>query len=216
MALVDRRASRRDPDATLEDEWARAYRTLGPILEAAARGGRRGLLEADDATQEAWLALIVRIRRYQAGGEGPEFPVWLATVVRNCLANLERGAARRRHASLDLEQADELAGREEDPAHSCERASVRESVREALAEARGHLPEPSYLIVVLRWIEGRTTLEIAEILGITPSQVRDRHRRAFPVLRRLLGRRFAADRGGFAGPGLGLDPLDREAAEVMP
>ena len=215
-AFFDRRASRHDLDPALDEEWGRVYRSLGPILEAATRVGRCGLLEPDDAIQEAWLALIVRFRMYQAAEGGPEFAIWLAAVVRNRLANLERRAARRPHASLGRDEAGALMGREEDPADAYERELVRAAVRGALAESRGRVPEASYLVVVLRWIEGHTTPEIAEALGMTTSQVRDRHRRAFPVLRHLLSRRFRADRAGLAAAGRDLGPLDPGAGGMMP
>ena len=214
--LFDRLASGRDRDPAPDDEWDRVYHSFGPILEAAARSGRHGLLEPDDAIQEAWLAFIVRFRMYQSADEGPEFAIWLVAVVRNRLANLERRAARRLQASLGRDEADALMGREEDPADAYERDLVQAAVRGALAEARGRLPEASYLVVVLRWIEGRTTPEIAEILGMTTSQVRDRHRRSIPVLRHLLSRHFQADRGDLATAGRDLDSLDPGAGEMMP
>jgi RNA polymerase sigma factor (sigma-70 family) len=213
-AFFDRRLSRLEPDPDSESDWNHVYHSLGPILDSVARGGRRGLLEPDDACQEAWLALIIRIGRYRPGDGGPEFPAWLAVVVRNWLASQERRAARRPRASLGREEAGALVGREEDPADTYERALARAAVRDALAEARDHLPEATYLVVVLRWIEERTTPEIAEALGMTASQVRDRHRRAVPVLRLLLSRRLGGDRGRPATTHSGRGPREPGPGEV--
>ena len=187
---------------------------LAPHLRALARFGPGHAIDADDAAQEAWLALADRIRHHRPEEDGRDFPAWSAIVVRNRLANLRRREARRAGVSLSREMADALIGREESPADVHERDRLRGAVRATIEEASGRLSEASHLAVTLRWIEGRTVPEIAEILGMSASQVRDRHRRALPILRLLLIRRFGSEWGdvGAARP----DPRLPDAGEVRP
>jgi RNA polymerase sigma factor (sigma-70 family) len=166
----------------------RSARDLDAFLRAIARRWRWATADRDDASQEAWLVLLARIRQFRADGERGGFPAWASVVVRNHLANLAHHAAGRPEVPLHPDEVGALIGREVDPAEICERIGTCAAVRAALEEARLRLPEASYQIVILRWFEGRTTPEIAAALGLSQAQVRDRHRRALPILRVFLGR----------------------------
>jgi RNA polymerase sigma-70 factor (ECF subfamily) len=175
-------------DVDPEVAWILLMARIEPILRIARR--RRGPVEPDDAAQEIWLALLAGYRRYRRLEGRGGFAVWLGVVARNRLARLGRRERARPEVALDPARAEALIGREEDPALAYERGRARAAVLEALEEARARLSEASHSVVILRWIEGRTVQEIARALGLSPAQVRDRHRRAVPVLRALLGRRL--------------------------
>jgi RNA polymerase sigma factor (sigma-70 family) len=188
---------------------------LAPILRAIARR-RRGALDPEDAAQEAWLVLIARAAADRDDdGESDPLPR-VVLIVRNHLADLRRRAARRACRPLDEATAGSLIGREEDPAEACERSQAREGVRAALEEAHDRLSGPSHRIVVLRWAEGRTFAEIAELLEMPVARVRDRHRRAIPILRALLIRRFGPDPSGPATASPAAAPQTLDLEEVTP
>jgi RNA polymerase sigma factor (sigma-70 family) len=215
-AFLDWRARRLDDDPDLTDAWTWFYRDFTPLLRAAVDGSRTNLLEPEDATQEAWLVLISRFLIDSDGGASDELSAWMVVVIRNRLADLERRAGRRRSEPLGDDEADSLAGREEDPATGYERHRVQEVVRLVLEEARHRVSGPSHRIIVLRWIEGRTFAEIGEILGMPVARVRDRHRRAIPTLRDLLILRFGSDPAVPWAANLDADDPELDLEEVTP
>jgi RNA polymerase sigma factor (sigma-70 family) len=214
--LLDRRARRWHDEPGLADAWARFHRDVAPLLRAAARRGRRSALDPDDATQEAGLVFLASPHPARPRGGAGESRARSSLGLANRLSNLGRRAAWRLGESLADEYAAALMGREEDPAVAYERGRVRMLVREAIEETRRHVPGPSHRVLVLRWIEGLDHAEIAEALGMTASQVHDRHRRAIPVLRSLLVRRFGMRPAGVPATNLDADPRGPVIEEVTP
>jgi RNA polymerase sigma factor (sigma-70 family) len=210
------RARRLDDDPALADAWARFYREYAQLLRVVVGRSRRRLVDPDDATQEAWLILISRFSIDLTGEASDEFRAQVVVAIRNHLADLKRRARRRRFEPLVEDEADALVGREEDPATTCDRDLVGTLVCAVLEEARDRVSELSHRIIVLRWLEGRTAAEIAETLGMTVAQVRDRHRRVFPVIRRRLIRRFGADFSWSWAERLDGDFGDLDLVEVVP
>ena len=114
----------------------------------------------------------------------------MLVVARHRLVDCAR--CRKRHPALHLGQfeADELPGREPDPADSFERKGVQESVQDALDELRQHVKARDFEAFRLRWIEGWTVDEIAAHLGMTEGQIWSSHHRTRDKLRPLLARRL--------------------------
>jgi RNA polymerase sigma factor (sigma-70 family) len=214
--LPNQQAVHPNDDAGRTETRTRFYRDFAPLLRVAVGRSRGRGLEPEDAAQEAWLVLIGRIPIDLIDEASDVSPARIMVVIRNHLADLERRAALRRCEPLDDEMARSLIGREGDPATAHERGCVQEAVRVVIEEAGERLSKPSFRILVLRWVEGRTFAEISEVLEMPVAWVRDRHRRAIPVLRALLIRRFGAELRGpaTANEGAGLRNLDFE--EVMP
>jgi RNA polymerase sigma factor (sigma-70 family) len=196
-AFLDWRARRTDDDqgSPVARMWSP---DVWPVSLGASLHPRKTRIDPEDAAQEAWVVVLMRLPGFPGRAEG-NLRAWLTVVVRNRLANLRRREAVRRQASLAPEVASLLVGHEDDPAVAFAREWIVEAVRAALEEAQSLLPEASYRVVRLKWIEGRTTLEIAEALGLSATQVRDRDRRALPVLGGLLKRRVRAELIGLFG-----------------
>jgi RNA polymerase sigma factor (sigma-70 family) len=192
-AFLDWRARRLDDDPFSAEAWARFHGLLDPLVRSLARRSPSAGVETDEAFQEAWVVLL----SHEPTGRDPgESLAILIAAVRNRLVDLGRYQRRRIAEPLTDAEAEALVGREVPPPHLHERVGVVDLVREVFEEARGRLSDPSYRIIVLRWIEERTYLEIGESLGMPVEWVRERHRRAFPVLRKLLIRRFGLDPSG--------------------
>jgi RNA polymerase sigma factor (sigma-70 family) len=175
-AFLDWRARRLDDDAFSAEAWARFHGLLDPLVCSLARRLPSDGVETDEASQEAWIVLLSHKPAGRAPGESLAIVI---AAIRNRLADLGRYQRRRIAEPLTDAEAEALVGRED-----------------VFEEARGRLSAPSYRIIVLRWIEERTYLEIGESLGMPVEWVRNRHRRAFPVLRKLLIRRFGLDPSG--------------------
>jgi RNA polymerase sigma-70 factor (ECF subfamily) len=205
-----------DDDPAATDDPCRLCEDLGALIQVAIQRLAGNSLDLEEAIQESWLVLLAHVAETQSVRFRSEIPSWLAVVVRNRLADLERQARRRATESLAFEDANALIGREEDPAVVFERNQSRAEVRAVCEAARDRVSESTYRIIVLHWIEGCPYDEIATTLGIPLARVRDRHRRAFPMLRDLLTRRFRSDSIGLPPIHEAGDPLESTPEEVTP
>lgn len=148
--------------------FALAYRLTGSMADA------------QDATQETFVRLHLRIREIEAErGVGP----WLCTVAVNACRDIGRRQRRSRWTSMPpaLEMADPLPG----PERLFAAREAEEMMRAALAT----LPEKERAAILLREMEGLTTAEVAGVLGSSEVTVRSQICNARMKLRRLFGRR---------------------------
>ena len=174
-------------DAAFE-ELVRAYG--GRMLAVA----RRFLAEEDaqDAVQDAFVSVTRSIGRFEGHAR---LSTWLHRIVVNAALMKIRTRRRRPEESIEellprfLED-----GHQEHPASpwrestpdSLERQEVRDLVRDKIQQ----LPESYRAVLLLRDIEERDTAETAELLGITPVNVKVRLHRARQALRTLLDPHF--------------------------
>ncbi|HVW82070.1 MAG TPA: sigma-70 family RNA polymerase sigma factor [Mycobacteriales bacterium] len=174
--------------ATYADVYRLARRMLGDPDEAA------------DATQEVYI----RVMRSVVGFRGESaFGTWLHRVTVNvCLTMLrkrskarETGLAAGRTPFAMPDDAGSVAGVDALPD---ERAATADLARRSEA-ALATLPEDARTVVVLRDIEGLSTKEVADLLGVTENVVKVRLHRAHARLRALvLGDAAPAAEGGVA------------------
>jgi RNA polymerase sigma-70 factor (ECF subfamily) len=144
------------------------------------RGLARSLLAdptaADDVAQEAWIAAIA----HPPLADRPLEP-WLARVVRNLAWKRRRGEARRA-----LHERAACADRAvPGPEATAERLELQRTVLAAI-EA---ISEPFRTTVVERYLEGRSSAEIARALGVPEGTVRWRLKRGLAELRLRLDTR---------------------------
>lgn len=151
---------------------------------------------ADDVVQQAWVAAW----RRPPASDQPLEP-WLARVVRNFASKRRRGDTRR--------AAHEARAPEPGPPPAPERTLEQLELQRVLVEAVAQLDEPLRTTLVQRWFEGRSSVEIAQLLGVPEGTVRWRLKRGLEELRTRLDRRYG-DRAAwgvvfapFAAP---LDP----------
>jgi len=145
--------------------------------------------DADDAMQEA----LLKTYRYAARIREPEaFRAWLYRTVRNaCLIGRRKRANEPDHLmSLDEPVAD-LDGHDRrvdavDPARDPEDQAINSSLRARLRRSLASVPRSYRVVVVLREIEGLSTREVAEVLGISEANVKTRLHRARLLLRERL------------------------------
>ncbi|MEX2292129.1 MAG: RNA polymerase sigma factor [Mycobacteriales bacterium] len=157
--------------ATYADVYALARRLLGDPSDAA------------DATQEVYLRVVRSVLGFR--GESA-FGTWLHRVTVNvCLTALRaRGDVRARGQSAGAEELSvELADPAPDPAARAETADL--AARAALALTT--LPDDAREVVELRDVQGLSTRQAAQVLGISEGAVKVRLHRAHTRLRELVG-----------------------------
>lgn len=158
--------------ATYADVYALCRRLLADPADAA------------DATQEVYVRLMRSVLAFR--GESA-FGTWLHRVTVNvCMTALRRrGDARARGQSagyVDFEP-DALLSDDEGPEARAETADLAGRTAQALTQ----LGEDAREVVVLRDVQGLSTKETAEVLGVTEGAVKVRLHRAHARLRELVG-----------------------------
>jgi len=174
MAIeTDARDSAFWPAASAEPNWDAVYAEQLPRVYNFFLYHMRDSTVAEDLTsqtfEKAWRARH-RYRRDLAG-----FATWLLAIARNVAIDHRR--SRREHAPLD-DAADVSAGGtpEDDRAHA--------SDRERLAALVTRLPERDRELLALKYGVGATNRAIAELTGLSESNVGTIIHRAVQVLRR--------------------------------
>lgn len=157
---------------TYADVYALCRRLLGDPADAA------------DATQEVYVRVVRSVLGFR--GEAA-FGTWLHRVTVNvCMTALrKRGDVRARGQSAGMVDAvfDEIASTETSPEDRVTTADLARRTAKALAE----LSEEAREVVVLRDVQGLSTKETAELLGVSEGAVKVRLHRAHARLRELVG-----------------------------
>jgi RNA polymerase sigma-70 factor (ECF subfamily) len=148
--------------------------------------------DAEDATQQTFINVMENLERFR---EEASVSTWILRIATNQALTLLRKRRGRTTVSLDtsaggaddatpLPHPDYIAKWGEDPASLAARAEIRDLLDEAL----GEIEDKYRLVFVLRDVEGFSTRETAEMLGISESNAKVRLLRARLQLRERLTR----------------------------
>ena len=145
--------------------------------------------DAQEVVQDAFWTVIRKIDTFRAESA---FGSWLYRIVANAAyQSLRRRQNHRHEVSLDevLPQFDDR-GRHAEPvadwSQTATDPAVQTELRTTLKAAIDELPAAYRAIMVLRDVEGRSTAEIAEALGVSIAVVKTRAHRARLFLRKRL------------------------------
>ena len=172
---------RRDPTAAehlVARYGARAYRL--------AIGITRNAQDAEEVVQDALWNVIQKIDSFRGDAA---FGSWLYRIVANAaFQKLRRSAFRRREIALDevlpaFHEEGEPAAPILDWSAAVEDPSAQAGLREALAEAMDELPPDYRAVIVLKDVEGLSSVDVASSLGITVANAKTRLHRARLLLR---------------------------------
>jgi RNA polymerase sigma-70 factor (ECF subfamily) len=109
---------------------------------------------------------------------GRPFLAWLYTIARHCVVDHQRRNGRVALQPLSEQLPDTAVGPEQQAHFTLEQQRLRQAV--------GQLTEAQRDVVILRFIEGRSVAETAELLDKTEGAVKTLTRRALAALRRQL------------------------------
>lgn len=157
------------------EEWAlaEAYRRWSPGIHGSALRSLRSAEDAEDVTQQVFVAAWRARDRYDAS-RGP-LPAWLTGIARNAVADAwaERARSARREAAAAVAAVSDHVEPVDD------RATDRIAVLDALSDEG----EPARSIVQLAFFHDLTHQQVAEHLGLPLGTVKSHIRRTLVRLR---------------------------------
>jgi RNA polymerase sigma-70 factor, ECF subfamily len=197
-AALARRCAARDGAAIRQVIGAnnqRMFRTAWSVLKSRP--------EAEEAVQAAYCSAFAKIGDFEGRSS---LSTWLTRIVLNEALGRRRAEERRRRhleqeniAMLDDYRDALMRGSE---AETPDVAFAREQVRKLLEQAVARLPDQFRTVFVLREVEGVSSEEAAEILGIPVATVKTRLFRSRRRLKEMLAPEVATVLSGtfpFAG-----------------
>ena len=157
----------------------RMFRTAWSILKNRS--------EAEEAVQAAYLSAFDKIGTFEGRSS---LSTWLTRIVINEALGRRRSEERRRRhleeegiAVLDAYRETFMLGSETE---SPDAAFAREQIRRLLEKAVSNLPDVFRTVFVLREVEGLSSEETAELLGVPPATIKTRLFRARRRLQEML------------------------------
>jgi RNA polymerase sigma-70 factor (ECF subfamily) len=137
--------------------------------------------DAQDLTARVFYRALAHIHEYQH--RGAPFAAWLYRIAHNLVANWHRDHSRRRDIRLD--DVAGIAEKSDGPEHVAERD---EEARVLLA-AMATLPAERQQLLILKFVDGLSNVEIARTMGRTEGAVKSLYHRTLIALRDELSRR---------------------------
>lgn len=154
--------------------------------------------DAEETLQETFLNALRALPRFEGRAQ---FSTWLYRIASNaCLSRRRRSATQPDTVSVEADEEDELEGDFTpkyfvDWSHIPEEELLTAETRAIMADAITQLPPSLRIVFIWRDLEGLSTEETAEVLGLSESAVKVRLHRARLKLRELLSDYFATQGG---------------------
>ncbi len=153
----------------------------------AARSIVRDEQEAEDVMQQAYVNAFTHLRQFNGSAR---FSTWLIRIVINeALARVRRLG---RYEPFDDHRSNVESFMAFTPADNPEQQAFAGELRGLLEWAIDTLPEGMREVFMLRDVEGLSTSEVAEVLGVSEDVVKTRLSRGRALLRRVLLERTGA------------------------
>ncbi len=153
----------------------------------AARSIVRDEQEAEDVMQQAYVNAFTHLRQFNGTAR---FSTWLTRIAIN--ESLARVRRRGRYETFDDELSNVEPFMSRNVPENPERQAFAGELRGLLEWAIDTLPDGMREVFVLREVEGLSTSEVAESLGVSDDVVKTRLSRARAILRRVLLERTGA------------------------
>ena len=133
---------------------------------------------AEDLTAQVFLKMLESIRDQKAWHSS--FSGWLYRIAHNLVVDMYRRKGR--HGAVDLEEAPQTAADSQNPEETVEQTLDAERLRSAIRR----LTEEQAEVVSLRFLEGYSIAEVADMMNRTEGAIKALQYRAVATLRTLL------------------------------
>ncbi len=134
---------------------------------------------AEDLTADVFVRMVQKIRTFRY--KNKPLLAWLYTIARNLLTDYYR-AQQREAGNMPLEES--LIAGDDNPARQAEQRLAADCLRSALK----YLTEEQQQVIVGKFIEERSNLEMARLLEKTEGAVKSLQHRALAALRRAIAK----------------------------
>ncbi|MCX6034041.1 MAG: sigma-70 family RNA polymerase sigma factor [Chloroflexi bacterium] len=131
--------------------------------------------DAEDLTARVFYRALNHIRTY--ADRGVPFSAWLYRIAHNLVANWHRD--RSRHQEIPLSDAPTIHFKGEPP----EVALMQTQERDALLRLIRHLPSERQHLLILKFVEHMSNIEIGETMGRSEGAVKSLYHRTLLALR---------------------------------
>lgn len=163
------------------DNYAHLMRRYVKLAGSVAYGFMGDFHAAEDVVQDSFVKAY---RNLASLDNHDRFRPWLMGIVRRTAIDALRKRDAKRESSLTTVEGDiQLPDPEPGPAARLESADRNRQLREAIAS----LPESQRTVLALKYLQGRSYKEMADLLDTTESAVESRLVRARQALARRLG-----------------------------
>ncbi len=169
---IVRRAQQGDAEAV-----AALYRTYAPPIYRYIVYRVASPADAEDLTAEVFLKMVEGLPAYRF--TGAPFVAWLYRIAAARVIDYRRRAARRPQTAL----SDSLANGKPAPEEQVQQWGEVQALSDALQQ----LPDEHQTILILRFVEGKSHKEVADLLGKSVTAVKTAQYRALTRLAGLLG-----------------------------
>ncbi|MCE7939736.1 RNA polymerase subunit sigma-24 [bacterium] len=132
---------------------------------------------AEDMTMEVFLKAMEAIDGFTF--RGIPFSAWLYRIASNLVVDFFR----RQPVQPSLSLEEKLVANTEHPLHSLDVQFSHQALREALAD----LTDEQQQVIILKFVDGLSNIEVAQVLGKTEGAVKSLQHRALAALGRVLG-----------------------------
>ena len=132
---------------------------------------------AEDLTAEVFTRMVGKLGQFKPG-ERPLL-AWLYTIARHLIADHYRS----RPSAGELPLEEDLAL---DESSQTARAAERRLTQHCLQKALSRLTEEQRQVILLKFVEDRSNLEVAEIMGKNEGSVKSLQHRALAALNRIM------------------------------
>jgi RNA polymerase sigma-70 factor (ECF subfamily) len=176
--------------------YERLIRDFGPRMLAVARRVVRSDTEAEEAVQDAFISAFRAIGTFEGGAK---LSTWLHRITVNAALMRLRKTGRIREGSIEamLPSFGEDGHAKRSPSTWRQGAGAGlagEETRAMVMAAIDKLPEAYRVVIMMRDVDGLSTLQAAQLLGDTETAVKVRLHRARLALRELLDPQMAEGR----------------------
>ena len=144
--------------------------------------------DAEDLTARTFFRALKQVPRYV--DRGAPFSAYLYRIAHNLVANWHRDNSRRQFISFD-ESLIAMLGQEDPSVIAEERAQERDE-RDILLQAVRQLPPERQQLLILKFAEQISNVEIGQVMGRTEGAIKSLYHRTLVTLREEL----AKERGG--------------------
>jgi len=167
------------PSSELTTAWQAFYGEASLLIRKVISRYHQVPHDREDCFQYVWHELIQLLPTWEYDPERGTFADWLACVTFRLARRYGELQSRWKRGTLaKISLTPESSQPTPDPTESLRRLERIHLVKTVLAKLQTELPEKTFSVFHMRWIEERTYTEISEQLGITCDQARERNHRA--------------------------------------